>query len=204
MKDLDISKLFGSNCRTKLLEKFFLAYESGNNDGFHMRLLSREIDEQINSVKRELDSLTEMGILKHKTELRKKIFYVNPRFYLNNEFMSIFLKSYNPLPKVKEYFKSKIDLELVIVKESVAKKLIDPGKNIIDILLIWDIDRSEFAEFLASVFYGRKVKFSIISTEDFFNRLEFWDQLVKGILKESDNIFLKDNLKIKEKLENNS
>jgi hypothetical protein len=32
MKDMDISKIFGSKCRTKILEKFFLEYESGNND----------------------------------------------------------------------------------------------------------------------------------------------------------------------------
>jgi len=60
MKELDISKIFWSKCRTKLLEKFYLEYESWNNDWFHMRLLSRDLNEQINSVKRELDNLTEL------------------------------------------------------------------------------------------------------------------------------------------------
>jgi hypothetical protein len=32
MKDLDISKLFGSKCRSKILEKFFLEFEAGNNE----------------------------------------------------------------------------------------------------------------------------------------------------------------------------
>jgi hypothetical protein len=66
--------------------------------------------------------------------------------------------------------------------------------------MIWEIDKEDLSEFLASTFYGRKVKFAVISTEDFFHRLEFWDKLIKNILTEHGNIFLKDNLKIKEKL----
>ena len=52
-----------------------------------MRALSRELDEQINSVKRELDNLTDLGLLKHKTELKKKIFYINSNFILLDEFI---------------------------------------------------------------------------------------------------------------------
>lgn len=201
MKEIDISKIFWSKCRTKLLEKFFLEYESGNNEWFHMRWLSRDLDEQINSIKRELDSLTELWILKYKEELKKKIFYVNPRFYLIDDFVNIFLKSYNPIDKIKEFFKNKNDLELIIVNESVKTKLMNHGKSILDIFLIWEIDKEELWTFLSEIFYGRKIKYAIISTPDFYNRLEFWDKLIKNILTENWNIYLKDNLKIKEKLE---
>ncbi len=201
MREIDISKIFWSKCRTKLLEKFFLEYESGNNEWFHMRWLSRDLDEQINSIKRELDSLTELWILKNKTELKKKIFFVNTRFYLLDDFVSIFVKSYNPIEKIKEYFKNKADLELIIVNESVKTKLLNPGKSILDIFLIWETDKEELWTFLSEIFYGRKIKYAIISTEDFYNRLEFWDKLIKNILTENWNIYLKDNLKIKDKLD---
>lgn len=200
MKHIDISKIFWSKCRAKILEKFFLSYEAWEKDGFHMRGLSRDLDEQINSIKRELDNLSELGILKHKTELKKKIFYLNPRFQLLDEFITIFLKTYCPLEKVKQYFKTKTDLELIIVNETVKEKLMKSGKSILDIFLIWDIDKDDFNQFLASVFYGRKVKYAIISTEDFYHRLEFGDKLIKNILTEAWNIYLKDSLKIKQKL----
>jgi len=201
MREIDISKIFWSKCRTKLLEKLFLEYESGNNEWFHMRWLSRELDEQINSIKRELDSLTELWILKYKEELKKKIFFVNPRFYLLDDFVNIFVKSYNPIDKIKEFFKNKNELELIIVNESVKTKLLNPGKSILDIFLIWEIDKEELWEFLSEIFYGRKIKYAIISTPDFYNRLEFWDKLIKNILTENWNIYLKDNLKIKDKLD---
>ncbi len=200
MKSFELSKIFGSKCRAKLLEKFFLEYEAGHNDGFYMRALSRELDEQINSVKRELDNLAELWVLKHKTELKKKLFFINPKFTLLNEFIEIFLRTYDPTPKIKAFFTNKDDLELVIINESVKNKLIDPGKAILDVFLIGDIDKHDFNEFLASCFYGRKIKYAIISTEDFYKRLEFGDKLIKNILTEKWNIFLKDNLKIKEKL----
>lgn len=204
MKSLDISKIFWSKCRAKLLEKFFLEYESGNNKWFHMRALSRELDEQINSVKRELDNLTELGLLKHKTELKKKIFFLNSNFILLDEFIGVFIKVYNPMEKIKEYFKAKNDLELIIVNESVKYKLLKPGKSILDIFLIWDIDKDDFNEFLGNVFYGRKIKYAIISTQDFYHRLEFGDKLIKNILTEPGNMYLRDNLKIKQKLEINN
>ncbi len=200
MKNLDLSKIFGSNCRTKILEKFLLEYESGNNDGFHMRLLSRDLGEQINSIKRELDNLSALGMLKHKTQLRKKIFSINPSFPYIDQFVQIFLKHYNPLDNIKHYFKDKIDLEVVIVNKEIQYKLTKETKSLLDIFLIWDIDRSEFASFLSGIFFNRKVKYAIISTEDFYKRLEYWDKLISNILSEPWNLLLKDNLKVKEKM----
>ena len=198
---IDLSKIFGSKCRAKLLEKFFLEYYAGKNEGFHMRWLARDLDEQINSVKRELDSLEDLWVLKSRSELRKKIFVINPHFYLMKEFQDIFLKSYNPLEAIKWYFKKQSLLEVVIVNESVKTKLIDDGKAILDIFMIGEIDREELAEFLQSVFFDKKVKFAIISTEDFFNRLSYGDKLIHNILREKGNIFIKDTLKVKEKLD---
>lgn len=199
MKKLNLSKIFGSNCRTKILEKFLLENESWNNEGFYMRLLSRELWEQINSIKRELDNLNELWILNFREELRKKIFFVNKNFVYTEEFTNIFLKNYNPMEKIKEYFKTQNNLEVVIVNNSVQTKLTKETKSLLDIFLIWEIDRAEFANFLSSIFFKRKVKYAIITTEDFYKRLEYWDKLIWNILSEQWNLLLKDNLWIKSK-----
>lgn len=200
MKDIELSKIFWSKSRAKILEKFFLEYENWNNKGFHMRWLSRDLGEQINSIKRELDSLHELGILRSRMNLKKKMFYLNENFELIDDFIAIFLKSYNPLNKIKEFFKKETLLELIIINKEVKNKLLWQTKTILDIFLIWEIDKQEFAEFINWVFYGRKVKYAIITTEELYERLEYWDKLIKNILIEPWNIFLKDNLKIKEKL----
>ena len=198
---MDLSKIFGSKCRAKLLERFFLDFYAGKNEGFHMRGLARDLDEQINSVKRELDNLEDLWVLKSKMQLRKKIFYVNNNFYLLWEFTEIFLKSYNPLENIKKFFRAQNLLEVVIVHENIQHKLSYDGKNILDIFMIGEIDRGELAIFLEETFFDKKVKFAIISTEDFFNRLSYGDKLIQNILREKGNIFIKDSLKVKEKLD---
>ena len=164
-----------------------------------MRGLSRDLGEQINSIKRELDSLEDLWVVKSREELKKKIFFVNENFYLINEFKGIFLKSYDPSEKIKDFFKGKSALELIIINEDVKYKLTDPGKSILDIFLIGEIEKDDFNSFLASTFYNRKIKYAIISTTDFYNRLNYGDKLVHNIITQKGNLFLKDTLKIQEK-----
>jgi len=202
MKDLDISKLFGSKCRSKILEKFFLEFESWNNDWFHMRAIARELDEQINSIKRELDNLTEIWLLKFREEAKKKIFYLNTHFLLFKEFKDIFIKTYNPIDKVKKFLTSQKTLELAIANESLKYKMTDNWKTILDIFLIWEIDKTLFNEFLWITFFNKKIKYAIITKDDFYNRLNYWDKLIHNILSQGWNLFFIDKMKIKDILDN--
>lgn len=202
MKDLDISKLFGSKCRSRILEKFFLEFEAWNNEWFHMRAIARELDEQINSIKRELDNLTEIWLLKYKEEAKKKIFYLNTNFLLFREFKDIFIKTYNPIDKVKKFLTSQKTLDLAIANESLKYKMTDNWKTILDIFLIWEIDKNLFNEFLWITFFNKKIKYAIITKDDFYNRLNYWDKLIHNILSQWWNLFFIDKMKIKDILDN--
>lgn len=198
MKNFDLTKLFGSKTRTKLLEKFFLEYESGNTEWFHMRALSRDLDEQINSIKRELDSLEELNILKSREEAKKKFFCLNKNFFLMEEFKNIFLKTYNPHDTIKAFFKHQENLDLVLINEALSKRLTGNTNNIVDIFLIGEIDKILFNEFLAKTFFNRKIKYAIITKDDFKKRLEYNDKLIFNIIRQNGNIFLKDDLGAKD------
>jgi hypothetical protein len=54
-----IEQLFGSKTRVKLLQLFY----SNPNRAFYVREITRKIDEQINSVRRELSNLLSIGII---------------------------------------------------------------------------------------------------------------------------------------------
>jgi hypothetical protein len=54
-----VEQLFGSKTRVKLLQLFF----SNPNRAFYVREITRKIDEQINSVRRELSNLLSVGII---------------------------------------------------------------------------------------------------------------------------------------------
>ena len=65
-----IDSLFGSKTRIKLLNLFL------NNSGraFYVREITRDIGEQINSVRRELANLVTIGIIKGDT-VDNKLYY---------------------------------------------------------------------------------------------------------------------------------
>ena len=86
-----LKRLFTSNTRIKLLTIFLMNLDQE----FFIRELTRKLDEQINSVRRELDNLKKMGFLRSKTKNRKKYYYVNKNFVIlfDLSYISVFVKT---------------------------------------------------------------------------------------------------------------
>ena len=85
-----LKTLFTSNVRLKILKRFFLNTEKE----YYVRELSRDLDEQVNAIRRELDSMHKIGLLKTRSKNRKKYFYLNKFFLIYNELSSIILKNF--------------------------------------------------------------------------------------------------------------
>ncbi len=65
-----VDQLFGSKTRVKLLKFFF----ANQDEEFFVRELTRLLDEQINSIRRELINLADAGVVKSITK-ENKVFY---------------------------------------------------------------------------------------------------------------------------------
>src|SRR5436305_11024119 len=71
-----IEQLFGSKTRVKLVQLFY-----GNpNRSFYVREITRKIDEQINSVRRELANLLSIGIISSDTTNNRLYYEVNQSY----------------------------------------------------------------------------------------------------------------------------
>jgi hypothetical protein len=192
-------KLFGSNCRTKILEKFFIEHATGNGKtGFFIRELCRDLNEQINSVRRELINLETIGLLKSREQDKKKFYILDKNCVIFQELLDIFMKTYDPIGPIEDFFKGKKSVGLITVSGRIRDLLSEPSNQIVDIFIIGDVDRIEFNNFLERVFFGRKIKYAIMSEADFIDRLEFNDKLVLSILGQKNTLFLKDKLGIEE------
>src|SRR3954466_12220845 len=71
-----IEQLFGSKTRVKLLQLFY----SNPNRSFYVREITRKIDEQINSVRRELANLLSIGIIASDTTNNRLYYEVNQEY----------------------------------------------------------------------------------------------------------------------------
>lgn len=81
-----IEQLFGSKTRVKLLQLFY----QNPNRSFYVREITRKIDEQINSVRRELANLLSIGLIKSDTNNNRLYYEVNQTFEHYQALASIF------------------------------------------------------------------------------------------------------------------
>ena len=171
---------------------------SGDTTGIFIRELCRDIDEQINSVRRELINLENLGVLKSREENKKKFYNINRHCTIYDELSEIFIKTYNPLAPLKDFFKGKKKLSLITIADSIKQIAHTKSNNIVDIFIIGELDKIEFNNFLEKTFFRRKIKYAVMSEEDFINRLEYDDKLVLSILSQKNISFLKDTLNIQD------
>lgn len=71
-----MEQLFGSKTRVKLLKLFM----SSPNRSFYVREITRKIEEQINSVRRELANLLSLGIITSDSTNNKLYYEVNQKY----------------------------------------------------------------------------------------------------------------------------
>lgn len=81
-----IEQLFGSKTRVKLLQLFY----SNPNRSFFVREITRKIDEQINSVRRELSNLLSIGIITSDNTNNKLYYEVNQKYEYFEPLQQIF------------------------------------------------------------------------------------------------------------------
>ncbi|MDD2515944.1 MAG: hypothetical protein PHF46_02890 [Candidatus Gracilibacteria bacterium] len=199
---MDLSKLFGSKCRVKILERMVVENVLNEGSGFFMRELSRDINEQINAVRRELLNLEDLGILATRENNKKKFYYLNHLFPLFSELREIFMKNYNCIEVIRIFFNAnKSKVSLVVTSDNLRELNKNSSGNIVDLFIIGEIDKQDLGAFLTKNFFGKKVKYAIITKKDFEERLKYKDKLVTSILKQKGNIFLIDEFDMQNNLE---
>ncbi|EKD49535.1 MAG: hypothetical protein ACD_63C00110G0001 [uncultured bacterium] len=174
-----LKRLFTSNTRAKLLTAFLL-----NPDGeFFIRQLTRELDEQINSIRRELDNLKKMGLLKSRAKNRKKYYCVNKDFILYNELRSIVVKTVNTKENIIKRITKLGDIEFLLLSGLFVEK-----DSPVDMLIVGNIEREKLQSFLDALEFKRPIKYSILTKEDFMYRVKCNDKFTKDLIQDQDNI----------------
>jgi hypothetical protein len=173
-----LKRFFTSKVRIKLLQVFL----SNPNEEYFIRELTRKLDEQINSVRRELDNLKKTGLLTSKTKNRKKYYVVNKNFIILNELKQIFDKAENSNVNFIEKIEKLGKIDLLVLSGVFVNK-----ESTADLLIIGEVDKEKLANLLEKE-VNKAVKFSVLSREDFLYRIKLNDQFILNIIKNPDNI----------------
>lgn len=175
-----LKRLFTSNTRIKLLETFLL-----NPDGeFFIRELTRRLNEQINSIRRELGNLKAMGLLRSRFKNRKKFYIVNKHFILFNELRSIIVKASSTLDNLAKKLQKLGNIDLLVISGIFIEK-----NSPTDLFIVGQVNKLQLEDFLSrEVSTKRPIKMSIMSREDFLYRLKINDKFVSELLDDPENV----------------
>jgi hypothetical protein len=173
-----ISLFLTSRVRVKILKLFFM----NPREKFHMRMISRSIDEQINAVRRELISMEKSDFLISQKDGIKKYYLINPSFPFYNEFRSMIVKSFG-LGFI--IFKNKRDLgnvKFAILSHTYINRE-DSDQSNPDMLIVGqpNLDILEKLVKEAEELEGRKVYYSVISERDLENAKKRNDTLIYSL-----------------------
>lgn len=165
-----LKALFSSTTRVKLLSTFLLHPDQE----YFVRELTRLLDEQINSVRRELENLKRIGMVKSRNKNRKKYFKVNPDFPLYTDLRNMFGKAVQGETAIIAELKRLPGLKFLVLAGSFVGEE-DP----VDLLIVGEVSRDAVEKLLSHDPSLSKVKYSIFSVPDFLYRLNLKDKFIR-------------------------
>ena len=177
-----VEKLFGSKTRAKLLKLFFENPEKS----FYVREMSRVIEEQINSVRRELLNLESIGIIKNETFDNKLYYSANKKHPFYRPMVDIFSKKADA-SREKDIKESTWDEYVRPVKNHLKGLVVTnrlPGQDGLDLLIIGDDKTKKLTRWAEVVEkkQGKPLNYAIISADDFIYRKNVRDRFVLDVL----------------------
>lgn len=178
-----IDALFGSKTRVKLLHLFL------NNPGkaFYVREITRLIDEQINSVRRELSNMLEVGVITSDSADNKLYYEVNQRYEFYVPFRAIFaderIEAAGDI-KAENQWQDAIK-DLAGIRIAIAAGILVRGSSSgVDLLLVGDVQATRFKNVIKQIekSEGRELNYTVLSYDEFYYRLSVRDRFITEIL----------------------
>ncbi len=180
-----IEQLFGSKTRVKLLKLFY-----GNpNRAFYVREITRKIDEQINSVRRELSNLLSIGIITSDNNNNKLYYEINQKYEYYDSLLTIFgapksmsgkgNKESDSLEEDDEY-RALGHVELIAYSGQLTRDLTAP----IDVLIIGNVNKNAVEKYISGLETdeGIEIRYTAMRLDEFNYRRQIHDKFITQIL----------------------
>ena len=198
-------QLFGSKTRVKLLQLFY----SNPNRSFYVREITRKIDEQINSVRRELANLLNVGIISSETNNNRLYYEVNQTYEYYKPLQQILGGGSAPADDVaavaddsveeKQTLKQLGNVELILFTGQFTRD----ERSGIDVLIVGDVNQTQVSKYVAELEQaeGKELRYVTITPEEFHYRTEVNDRFLAMVMGSKLQTVVDKRVKAKKKIE---
>ncbi len=188
-----IEQLFGSKTRVKLLQLFY----SNPNRSYYVREITRKIDEQINSVRRELSNLLSIGIITSDTTNNKLYYEVNQKYEYFEPLQHIFgngvKKSAAKKPddnahEIEDELKAVGHIDLALYTGQFTR---DEATGI-DFLVVGEVNPNALQKYVQDMESkeNKKIRYTVMSLPDFQYRQQINDRFAVAIAQSKKQILV--------------
>lgn len=187
-----IDSLFGSKTRVKLLHLFL----NNPEKSFYVREITRMIDEQINSVRRELANMVSVGIVQQDAIDNKLYYSVNDDYPYIKPLAAIFSDKNTEGGagaaggvSWKDSLGRMRGLKLAII----SGKLVVGSNSAVDLLLVGDdMSAVTIKNLVKKIEKDRKIEinYAVISYDDFYYRMSVKDRFIMDIVRNKHSVLV--------------
>ena len=187
-----IDSLFGSKTRVKLLHLFL----NNPEKSFYVREITRMIDEQINSVRRELANMVSVGIVQQDAIDNKLYYSVNDDYPYIKPLAAIFSDKNTEdgmgaasSVSWKDSLGRMRGLRLAII----SGKLVVGSSSAVDLLLVGDdMSAVTIKNLVKKIEKDRKIEinYAVISYDDFYYRMSVKDRFIMDIVRNKHSVLV--------------
>ena len=187
-----IDSLFGSKTRVKLLHLFL----NNPEKSFYVREITRMIDEQINSVRRELANMVSVGIVQQDAIDNKLYYSVNEDYPYIKPLAAIFSDKNTEdgmgaasSVSWKDSLGRMRGLRLAII----SGKLVVGSSSAVDLLLVGDdMSAVTIKNLVKKIEKDRKteINYAVISYDDFYYRMSVKDRFIMDIVRNKHSVLV--------------
>ncbi len=170
-----LEQIFSSVARSKII-KFFCV---NAQEKFFVRELARNLNVQLNSIRRELSNLEEFGFLKSQEEGGKKYYYTNKEFSLYTEmknliFKALALEEMDVAGKMSKITGLKLLVFTGVLTDSPAST---------DVLIVGKVNKTKFDKYLRKIAEGlpEELRYTFLPLSDYIYRLDITDKFIYDI-----------------------
>lgn len=196
-----IDKLFGSKTRVKLLHLFM------NHPGqsFYVREITRLIDEQINSVRRELSNMLEVGIITSDSADNKLYYQANQRYEFYRPLRAIFAGESMGSEEKSDVEKATVNQNEVDIIASIPSVrlaifsgiLVKGSTASVDVIVVGNVAVAKVKSAINMIekLEGRELNYTVLPYDEFYYRLSVRDKFITEVLSSKHSVAVdKDNI----------
>jgi len=175
-----LQHIIPSKTRRKILELFY----QHPQEMYYLRKVVREINEEVNAVKRELDILEGTKVLFREKRLNKVFYTLNKNYLYYDEFVRIFAKTNFLAASIFKNVSKLGKLKFAVLATKFAKGL-SIKEDEIYLLLVGVVVVAEAAALIkeAEKYFGREINYTVMTEDEFIFRKRNNDPFIWRFLK---------------------